>query len=899
MMDVLPSVSPTGKRVVPYEGPLDAEIVVVAESPAEVEMQQGRPLVGRAGKMWDAILNAASISRSSVRIVNAVPVRAPGDKFSRHTWEDREWGKTLMQQELRRAVDAGARVIMPMGNNPLAWIAPTLPAPPTYSDDETKQTATAEKSRIGAWRGSVFQYGNDMQSVEDYYHAISGKGVVWVLPTYHPAAVARQFSWNPLSIRDFQKARALVAGTHEFPVEREWFVNRYDLLSDFIDKLIRDEHVVSIDTESSPYKIVALVGASEVHTFAWEPWCAGPMERLLKSSRVVKVAHNAAHDWTFFWKMGIKIELPHFDTGGGHHIIHGGALQKNLSPAIASWWTAYPYHKWLVDHDPKIYCGLDTCVAADAYKPQREQLKLRGLDEVSEHDHRLLYDLLEMQWSGVLINEELREEAAVTLGRDYKRYRKEFQTLARSVVESKLRRFDKPHLFQTFPQCTCCRGAKKCATCAGLNMTPKKKADYVGMTTSKNSGMLLKADLGDYTVGELKELMPVCRTCSGKKKVMRWKEINPESPDQLKDILYKGLRISPRKFDGKTTTRASQLAPLLDKDWLNGEQRAAVEAVLAFSKAGADLTTMLRLQPDDDGMLHCVFDPWGTVSGRVASKEGLLQVGTNLQNIPVKHRYIIVPEFGFYFVAPDYSQIETRNVAVVSQDQQMLDAFVIPVDWPGNERHGTIDTHTVLQQHAHGMDIMLHREQCKIWVYGGMYGGQGSQLSKEMTSKAFATDKGIAVSVQQGNMLVQMLLKKIWPGLSRWHTSTRDALRSSRQLVSPTGRVRKWNMYVLDRQGRLIQKILNEGLSYFPQDMGAWVLALGLKNIKDNMPLELARPKIHVHDELVIQIPRGPGRLVDEALEGIQRSMIVNQWGMEYPIEAPVPLENWKEAKDG
>ena len=153
------------------------------------------------------------------------------------------------------------------------------------------------------------------------------------------------------------------------------------------------------------------------------------------------------------------------------------------------------------------------------------------------------------------------------------------------------------------------------------------------------------------------------------------------------------------------------------------------------------------------------------------------------------------------------------------------------------------------------------------------------------------------MSAEDGQTLVELLLQVIWPRLRKWHSDTATALQRSGELRSPTGRLRKWRGYVLAKRGEVLQKIVNEGLSFFPQDMGGWVLALGLRKIRKELH-NLVTPCIHVHDELVLEIPEGPGRLVDEALEGIVRCMTITQWGMEYPIDEPIPLSDWREAKD-
>jgi len=94
----------------------------------------------------------------------------------------------------------------------------------------------------------------------------------------------------------------------------------------------------------------------------------------------------------------------------------------------------------------------------------------------------------------------------------------------------------------------------------------------------------------------------------------------------------------------------------------------------------------------------------------------------------------------------------------------------------------------------------------------------------------------------------------------------------------------------------LVPKIAKEGWSFFPQDMAAWVLALAAGNLETEGE-GLIELLIHVHDELVLQTPDSPGRLVDEAREMIERCMTITQWGMTFPPDVTDPSTNWACAK--
>jgi DNA polymerase len=67
-------------NLVPGDGNPDAELVIVGEAPGASEDKQGRPFVGRAGKLLDELLGEAGLSRGDVFVTNVVKARPPGNR---------------------------------------------------------------------------------------------------------------------------------------------------------------------------------------------------------------------------------------------------------------------------------------------------------------------------------------------------------------------------------------------------------------------------------------------------------------------------------------------------------------------------------------------------------------------------------------------------------------------------------------------------------------------------------------------------------------------------------------------------------------------------------------------------------------------------------------------------
>jgi DNA polymerase len=105
-------------NMVPGDGSPDADVMLVGEAPGASEDKQGRPFVGRAGKLLDQLLEEAGLVREDVFITNVVKARPPGnrdpkaDEVAHHMpWLERQLALI------------GPRVVIPVGRHALAHFA--------------------------------------------------------------------------------------------------------------------------------------------------------------------------------------------------------------------------------------------------------------------------------------------------------------------------------------------------------------------------------------------------------------------------------------------------------------------------------------------------------------------------------------------------------------------------------------------------------------------------------------------------------------------------------------------------------------------------------------------------------------------------------------------------------
>ena len=161
----------TRTRVVFGEGNPDAELMVVGEAPGENEDRQGRPFVGKAGKLLDLLLMTAGFPRESVYICNVLKCRPPGNRNPLPDEVEACSPYLLRQVELVKP-----RIIVAFG---------------TFA----AQTLLGSDVSIGRLRGKTHQY----------------QGIPLV-PTYHPAALLRSQGWVRAVWEDLQHARRVLDG---------------------------------------------------------------------------------------------------------------------------------------------------------------------------------------------------------------------------------------------------------------------------------------------------------------------------------------------------------------------------------------------------------------------------------------------------------------------------------------------------------------------------------------------------------------------------------------------------------------------------------------------------------------------------------------------------------------
>lgn len=323
------------------------------------------------------------------------------------------------------------------------------------------------------------------------------------------------------------------------------------------------------------------------------------------------------------------------------------------------------------------------------------------------------------------------------------------------------------------------------------------------------------------------------------------KEINPNSPKQLKEYFYGTLGINPYK--NRKTGSDSVDGDALKRLSRKGFKQATI--LLEIRRLTKLKGTYLEIELDADGRLRCAFNPVGTQTGRLSSGKTIFGTGTNLQNQPPEMKQLMLFDDGYAGYNIDLSQAENRIVAYVGGVQEMIECF---------ERGD--DVHALTAGLIFGIDPdqikQMDKEQIMADIGGGNYThrfwGKKSNhaLNYDMGYRTFS----IVNEIQEveGKIIVDRY-HRAYPGVRKsYHEIVRAMLSKNRTVTNLMGRTRLF----LDRWGDTLFK---EAYAQIPQSTVADIInERGINYIYyDNYDdsFRLLELLLQVHDSIVFQIP--------------------------------------------
>jgi uracil-DNA glycosylase family 4 len=731
--------------------------MLVGEAPGAEEEKKGLPFVGSAGKLMRALVRHCGINPSACYITNVVNERPPGNKFEYFYESKGVPSKTLeaFQESLCNKIERiHPEVVILMGAEALK--------------------AVTNKSPITAWRGTFLTY----------------KGIK-LLPTFHPAAILRNYNLHPIFEMDVTKATSrrprewpriiTKPSLHETltflrhatifkPLMTSWDIETVgkeirSLAFSYRNIETKEVKAISIPFIRFPSSSHATVEGSLVrfpsstYSSYWKP----NEERLvleaiagLFDSGIPFIGQNSISfdEPLFFRSFRMRLKNHFYDLMHMWHQLYS-EFPKSLA-FICSVLLDYPNY-WtlkdtLIDSEEWTYNAQDAIVTLEAGEKVIEELEeSRQTHFYRNHIHPLAQALVKLDERGILVDEKRRRE----------------------------------HL-----------------------ETQKIRAEQAQKALNEHAGH----------------------------------SVNPGSPKQVADYLYKELSY-PTITNPKTksVTTDEEAIRKLAKRY---SSEKAFQLILDYRKATKLTSTYLNVKTGEGGRMHSSFNPSGTETGRLSSSKNLFGEGMNLQNIPagkrldiVNIRDIFIAEPGSVLLKGDLKQAETMVVG------DILDRLGFPQMHDHYQEEG-FDVHTWAASHTfkkpEDQITKAERDVAKIRNHSGNYMAGPNVMVKT------ALNYGVDIDYQLAKQLIRDVRTQI-PGITIWWNWVGKQIKTKRMLTNCFGRRRMFFGRTDD------STTIREAVAWEPQSTVGDLTNRILIELDRTLP-EGIRVLLQVHDELVLEV---------------------------------------------
>ncbi len=351
---------------------------------------------------------------------------------------------------------------------------------------------------------------------------------------------------------------------------------------------------------------------------------------------------------------------------------------------------------------------------------------------------------------------------------------------------------------------------------------------------------------GETLAAQIRELEKEIHDLAGE-------EFNINSPVQLGEILFGKMQIPGGK---KTKKGYSTAADVLEKLAPDYPFVSKILEYRAIAKLKSTYTDGLAAFAGADGRIHSTFNQTITATGRISSTE------PNLQNIPARMeqgrliRKYFVPEEGCLFIDADYSQIELRIMAHLSEDASLIEAF-----------SSGADVHAITASkvfHVPLSDVTKQmRTNAKAVNFGIIYGISAFGLSedlnisrkdaKEFIEEYFRTfpkvkeylDRGVEEAKKKGYVLTEFGRRRPLPELK----SSNFMQRSFGERVAMNAPI---------------------------QGTAADIMKIAMIKVKNRLESEGLKSRVilQVHDELLVEAPVSEAEAAERILKEEMESAV-------------------------
>ncbi len=353
-------------------------------------------------------------------------------------------------------------------------------------------------------------------------------------------------------------------------------------------------------------------------------------------------------------------------------------------------------------------------------------------------------------------------------------------------------------------------------------------------------------------------------------------EFNINSPKQLAEILFDKLQLPVLKRTGTSRAPSTAVEVLEELALAHDLPRQILEWRALMKLKGTYIDALPQLVNPDTGRVHTCFNQAVAATGRLSSSD------PNLQNIPIKTalgreiRRAFIADPGNVLISADYSQIEFRVLAHLSDDPVLVDAFREGADF--HER-----TAVKIFGADSGRDPHQLRSIAKMVNYALLYG-----------KSAFTLSKDIGVSQQAAQEFIDAYFAG-FPRVRAFIDRTLEDARASGVVKTMYGR-RRLVPELNSRNGQIRGAAERVAVNLPIQGTAADIMKRAMIDVHAALAQHAeARMILTVHDELLFEVPEARA----DEYAAIVREGMQGAASLKVPLTVDVGIgDNWKDAKD-
>lgn len=341
---------------------------------------------------------------------------------------------------------------------------------------------------------------------------------------------------------------------------------------------------------------------------------------------------------------------------------------------------------------------------------------------------------------------------------------------------------------------------------------------------------------------------------------------NPNSPKQLLELLKTNYKLKIKSTNIDKIEQFRSTVPLVD----------LILKYRELFKLKSTYLEPIKRMSEGDMRIHPTFVQFKAATGRITCET------PNLQNIPPSIREIFIASPGYKLVSLDYSQIELRILASVTEDPEMMRAF-----------NSNADIHQITASKIYDVPLAdvtpTMRKVAKTLNFGVIYG---------MGARAFAQQSGL--SPKEAKMFIDEYFKD-FATIKQWQDTVLAKVREQGFVENINGRTRQ--LPEITSFNKMLQSEAERMAINFPiQSVGADIIKSAMVKVKEHLSAEGlwgtdVKMLLTVHDELVFEIkdPPAGGRTLEDIVGEI-KTILESVYTLKVPLTVNVEIgDNWGE----